>query len=322
MAESQPTRRHGRRFPVILAATVLLAAGLGVPASAAAASSPAPGAPGGPSSWTTGAKQGVGTATTDASKVWYTLAEGVLTEVYYPRVDVADVQDLQLIVTDGATFTELERDATTHRVELADPRALIYRQINTDKDQRYRITKTYVTDPARSTVLIDIRVDGLDGGTYSAYVLYNPSLANSGRHDSASSVGSALVAHDTAGQTDVASALVAKPAFSKVSSGFSGVSDGWTDLRADHRMDWTYASAADGNVVQVGQLASQGQGNSVKATLALGFAGTDSDALSTATASLRRAFPAMRDAYAEGWHGYLDSLAGAPAPESRDQRTQ
>jgi glucan 1,4-alpha-glucosidase len=322
MVVRQGTRRARRRFSAsVLFTAALVTAGLSIPAGAAAADA-APGAPGGGSSWTTGAKQGVGTSTTTASKVWYTLADGVLSEVYYPRVDVADVQDLQLIVTDGKTFTDLERDATDHRVELADPRALIYRQVNTDKDGRYRITKTHATDPARSTVLIDIRVDSLDGGSYTAYVLYNPSLANSGRHDSASSAQSALVAHDTGGATKVASALVATPAFSRVSSGFSGVSDGWTDLRDDHRMDWTYAAAVDGNVVQIGQLATQGQSNSVRATLALGFGESDSQALSTATASLRRAFPAVRDAYADGWHAYLGSLADAPGSVFGALRTQ
>ena len=320
------TRRRLPRAPrrsriALLTTGVLVAALLSSPGSAAAADA-APGAPGGSSSWTTGAKQGVGTATTAASKVWYTLADGVLSEVYYPQVDVADVQDLQLIVTDGSTFTDLERDATTHRVELADPRALTYRQINTDTDGRYRITKTYATDPARSSLLVDVRVDSLDGGRYTAYVLYNPSLANSGQHDSASSSGSALLAHDTSTNTTVATALVAQPAFDAVSSGFSGASDGWTDLRTDHRMDWTYTAAEDGNVVQIGRLASQGQGNSIKATLSLGFGTGDSQALSTATASMRRAFSAVRDAYVDGWHAYLDSLSAAPASVSGALRTQ
>jgi glucoamylase len=48
--------------------------------------------PGATSHWTTGAKQGVGTSTTTASKVWYTLANGALSEVYYPRVDVANAR--------------------------------------------------------------------------------------------------------------------------------------------------------------------------------------------------------------------------------------
>jgi glucan 1,4-alpha-glucosidase len=311
-----------RSFGAVLATAALVGAGLSIAGSAAAAGPAAPGAPGGPSSWTTGAKQGLGTATTAASKVWYTLADGVLSEVYYPRVDVADVQDLQLIVTDGATFTDLERDATVHRVELADPRALVYRQVNTDIDGRYRITKTYATDPARATVLIDVRVDSLDGGQYTAFVLYNPSLANSGRHDSAYSAGSALIARDTSGATKVASALLAEPAFSAVSNGFAGASDGWTDLRADHRLDWTYAAADDGNVVQTGQLSGHGSGGPIKATLALGFGAGDDQARGAAAGSLHRAFPAVRDEYVDGWHAYLDSLGAAPASVSGNLRTQ
>src|SRR5919201_596985 len=142
----------------------LLAAALLAGVAPAARADEAQDGPGVGSAWTTGAKQGIGTATTTASKVWYTLGQGILDEVYYPRVDLPDVQDLQLVVTDGATFTDLERDATDHQVQLADPRALAYRQVNTAKSGRYRITKTYVTDPARSTLLVQVRFETLSGG--------------------------------------------------------------------------------------------------------------------------------------------------------------
>ncbi|MEO6715082.1 MAG: hypothetical protein ABIM89_16870, partial [Mycobacteriales bacterium] len=265
----------------------------------------APGAPGGSSTWTTGAKTGIGTSTTVASKVWHTLAQGVLTEVYYPTVDVANVQDLQLVVSDGATFTELERDATTQQTRLLDPSSLTYQQINTDRDGRYRIDKTYVTDPQRSTVLVDIRVRSLDGGTYTPYVLYNPSLANTGTGDSGDAAGQALLARDGT----VASALVAKPAFTRISSGFSGTSDGWTDLRTDHDLDWTYKTAAAGNLVQVGQLAPADGGKPSDTTIALSFGASQNAALGTANASLRLPFSATRDAYVDGWHAYLASIA-------------
>ena len=292
----------------------MVAGSMAVVAPAGAATGAATDGPGLTAHWTSGAKTGIGTSVTGQSKVWHTLVDGVMTEVYYPRVDVANVQDLQLVVSDGRTFTELERDATTHEVVLADPKALSYRQVNTDEDGRYRITKDYVTDPARSTVLVDVRLDSLDGGKYTAYVLYNPSLANSGRHDSGRSSGSALVAEDLSGATDVGSALVARPAFARVTNGFSGVgSDGWTDLREDHSLDATHTSADDGNVVQLGQLATQGRSRTVRATLALGFGATGDEALATANASLERAFPAVRDAYEEGWAAYLASLDTAPA---------
>jgi glucoamylase len=128
------TARSGgprRRSTVRLLAAVMLGAALLVGASPAARAADAPGAPGIGSVWTTGAKQGLGTSTTTASKVWYTIQQGVTGEVYYPKLDVPNVQDLQLMVSDGSTFLDLERDATDHRVELIDPRALVYRQVNT-----------------------------------------------------------------------------------------------------------------------------------------------------------------------------------------------
>lgn len=182
--------RGARLITVALAALVALGGN--------AAAMDAPDAPGGWSSWTTGAKQGLGTSTTVQSKVWYTIAEGIVTEVYYPEVDVPNVQDLQLIVTDGRTFVDLERDATTHQVELADTQALTYRQVNTDKTDtpRYRITRILVTDPDRPVLLIETRFEMLSGGPYQVYVLYNPSLNGSGLFDTAATSGNALVGND------------------------------------------------------------------------------------------------------------------------------
>ncbi|HEY5891718.1 MAG TPA: hypothetical protein VIT91_00680 [Chthoniobacterales bacterium] len=113
---------------------------------ASAGDGAAPGAPGASANWTTGNKQGLGTATSRDSKVWYTLAGGALSEVYYPSGDKANVRSLEFAVTDGASFVDRESENTTHKVELVNENALIYRQINTAKSGLYQITKTYITD--------------------------------------------------------------------------------------------------------------------------------------------------------------------------------
>src|SRR5215218_4314311 len=145
----------------VLVASLLVLALTGL-AEAASSSSSAPGAPGDSAVWTPADKDGFGTSTTTDSKVWYTLDDGELTEVYYPDLGTPSVRDLQFIVSDGKTFAELETNATTHEVQLVDEQALVYRQINT-KTGKYRITKTYVTDPARSTVLVDVTFESLSG---------------------------------------------------------------------------------------------------------------------------------------------------------------
>src|SRR3954451_15683298 len=202
--------------------TCVVAAACALPATASAAG-PAPGAPGDNAIWTPADKEGYGTSTTTTSKVWHTLGDGKLTEVYYPDLGTPSVRDLQFVVSDGKTFAEPESDATTQRTELADARSLSYRQVNTAKSGAYRITKTYVTDPARNTLLIDVTFESLKGKALDLYALYDPSLANGGMDDSGTSSGSDLLASDGT----VASALTASPAFTMVSSGYLGTSDGW-----------------------------------------------------------------------------------------------
>src|SRR5207344_2631672 len=62
-------------------------------------------------------KDCLGTARNTTSKVWFTLANGVLSDVYYPTIDNTNVETLQYIVTDGTTFTDLQTRDMTYVVE-------------------------------------------------------------------------------------------------------------------------------------------------------------------------------------------------------------
>ena len=53
-------------------------------------------------------KDCLGTAAGHGSKVWYTVADGVLSDVYEPTIDNTNVSTLQYVVTDGSTFTDLQ----------------------------------------------------------------------------------------------------------------------------------------------------------------------------------------------------------------------
>ena len=79
-----------------------------------------PGAPDGPgalSHFDLARKDCLGTARNTTSKVWYTVANGVLSDVYYPTVDNTNVETLQYVVTDGSTFTDLQTRDMTYTVE-------------------------------------------------------------------------------------------------------------------------------------------------------------------------------------------------------------
>ncbi|WP_026411027.1 glycoside hydrolase family 15 protein [Actinomadura oligospora] len=296
----------GARLGRVGAALLLGASAMG--SGTAYAAGDAPGAPGGGSSWTTGDKPALGTATNAASKVWFTVAKGVTSEVFYPRADVPDVQDLQYVVTDGSSFTDLEREATTHTVSMPDEKSPEYTVTNTATNGRYRLTETYVTDPSRSTLLVKTRFQSLDGGSYQLHALFNPSLAGSGGNDTGAwdASNGALVASD--GQAvfggTVASALKSSAGFTTHTSGYSGTSsDALTDLRANRRLTGQYDTAnSAGNIVQAGQVPV---GADTTFTLALGFGTDRATAASTANASLSAGFAAAESSYGSGWHGYL-----------------
>jgi glucoamylase len=292
-----------------LVAAVLVAA----PPGLATPRTEAPGAPGTASDWVTGDKDGFGTARGTASKVWYTLHGGELSEIYYPRIDTPSTRDTQLVVSDGHTFTDRESTNTTHEVRLLDPQSLTYQQIDRAKSGDYVITKTYVTDPQRSSVLVDVNFRSLTGRPYQVYVLHDPALSMTGDNDTGTTQQGALVATDGTNSD----AVLASSGFRRTSSGYLGTSDGWTDLASDHRMDWTYTADQPGNVVQLGETGLTGLPGRQHLILAIGFATGTSDAVSTARASLASPFAAVQQAYAAGWHSYLATLK--PVPRSARQ---
>src|SRR6266852_201474 len=144
-------RCHMRLFAL---AVVLLALVLAPAAAAqtAGAPSPATDGPGTLSHFDLARKDCLGTARNTTSKVWFTLANGVVSDVYYPTIDNTNVETLQYVVTDGASFTDLQSRDTTYTVRLPDRRSLGCEVTTTAKNGKYRIVTSYVSDPLRNTL--------------------------------------------------------------------------------------------------------------------------------------------------------------------------
>ena len=76
----------------------------------------APGAPGDKADWASADKQGFGTSATRASRVWFTLRDADMTEVYYPDLSHPSARSLEFMV-DGrrvTTGTVTQRSAHLH----------------------------------------------------------------------------------------------------------------------------------------------------------------------------------------------------------------
>jgi glucoamylase len=86
--------------------------------------------------WTSSAKEAVGTAYSTSSRVWFTLANGIITECYYPTIDHPQIRDLQFLVTDGHTFFHEEKRDMLSKVEPIEGHTLGYSVLNTEPGAR------------------------------------------------------------------------------------------------------------------------------------------------------------------------------------------
>src|ERR1700682_5123430 len=137
--------RHRSRVlaPIVLGACLAIAALVPVAGQAANAPTFAPGGPGALSHFDLARKDCLGTARNTTSKVWYTVAGGVLSDVYYPTIDTTNVETLQYVVTDGSTFTDLQSRDMTYSVQALAPAGMECQVTATAKSGAYSIVTDY-----------------------------------------------------------------------------------------------------------------------------------------------------------------------------------
>ncbi|MFL6066136.1 MAG: glucodextranase DOMON-like domain-containing protein [Gaiellaceae bacterium] len=264
-------------------------------------------------------KDCLGTARNTTSKVWYTVANGVLSDTYYPTVDNTNVETLQYVVTDGTSFTDLQtRDMTYSVAALKGSGGMACRVTATAKSGKYTIATDYVTDPARNTVLMHVTFTPLDA-SYRLYVRYDATVngnggggPGNGGADSATvdeSTGHpVLVSYDAETATNASNRDYAQPVYGALDGPLADGSSGLVGS-TDDDIDATQTDVANGNVVQHARVVVDGSG---AATLALGFGASQDEAVGAAEGSLGTSFPNTLDASMKGWQKYDNSLNKPP----------
>jgi glucoamylase len=220
--------------------------------------------------WTRSDKDGVGTAANALSNLWFTVAKGVVTEVYYPTIDLPQIRDLQYLSTDGATFFHDERRNFDNVHQNLAAGALGYTITNTSQPtpggQVYRIIKQVISASESPCLLIHTTLDvpAPLRGNLKLFALLAPHLDGSGLQNSGwiaqSPFGKVLVAQSQHGRGTWL-AMAATVRFLQCSCGIVGVTDGWQDLNGSavpgnrpFVMDWSFDSVLNSNIALTGQL--------------------------------------------------------------------
>ena len=259
------------------------------------------GRPGMPPRWTSSSKEGVGTAYSTSSRVWFTISHGILNEIYFPTIAHPQIRDMQFLVTDGESFFHEERRDLDDVIEGIEADALGYRVITSDRNQRYRLVKEIISDPHQPVVLINTRLEGAPEflNKLRVYALLAPHLEVGG-------YGNSARRFKTAGQNVLVAwkagkflAMGANVGFNKTSCGYVGHSDGWQDLHQDFQLDWEFDKAEDGNVAMIGEVNLAG---GREFTVGIAFGESLHGAVTALEQSLAIPFPEHREKFVDQWH--------------------
>jgi glucoamylase len=289
------------------------------------------------SRWTFAAKTGVGTSyeaydqgqfsatapTGPVSKVWFSIAEGIVTETAWGLIHEAQIRDLQFLVAGQGFCDEEKRDTQStidylHKDAQGRPLSLAYRVVNNDKEGRYKIEKHVFTHPDRQVLFIRV-IFTAQQDNITPFLLVNPHLANTGNDD----VAYVSQEYLNARSRDHARYLCVKSTapFVKTSAGFVGESDGWTDLKknGDGQMDWGYlwADGGRGNVAMTAQLETLAAGQVKTFDVVVGFGNSHEAAIAEADAALADGYQQVVGHYnglgpAIGWEDYVQGLPQLP----------
>ena len=295
----------------------VLAALCAVPAASQAA--PSAGAV-----WAYSAKTGVGTAyepyvdgkSPGRSKVWFSIAGGILTETMYGLIHEAQIRSAQVVVKTRRGLV-VEGEGTTARTYYLDhdpktgaPDAPAYRVVTKDRAGEVEIEKRIFTDPDRNTLIMRVTVRSLKGGPVTPYVFVQPFMGGAAPDVTATASDKTL----TAAARGVFVTVRERGGFAQGAAGVLGAADGLTELRSTGRL--SAHDKAQGVVVVTGRLSSAFRKERTF-DLAFGFGKSAQDSAAAADGSLKDGYATLLKRFVggpdhPGWRTYLAGLSELP----------
>ena len=252
--------------------------------------------------WASARKDMVGTSL-GSSRLWFTIAQGIVTEVYCPRIDIPQIKDLGFIIADDHGFWVELRRLGSYSVTLAKPGVPAVKIVH--RHPRFTFTLEICPSQRRDALLLRYELQGDKG--LRPYALLSARLG-----EDAESELAWVAAHNGrtvlwAEQGPFGLALCAadcngNDAWLRCSAGCFGHSDGWQDFSESGRMTWQYDSAGPGAVALIGELLPQGR-------LALGLATSKEAAATLAVSSLMDDFSSEWDSQCRAWESWLAKLS-------------
>lgn len=275
------------------------------------------GAPGVQPRWTSSKKDAVATAYAASSRVWFTVSHGTLNEIYFPTIDRPQMRDMELLFTDEATFVHEEKRHLEYDFHYIDPDAPAVRVAASEPGGLYTVTKEFISDPHHPVVLMNVKIAGDEAvlSRLKCYALLAPHLDGGGAGNSARSILIAGRRAVLAWKNSTSLAIGVDCGFSRSSCGYVGTSDGFQDLSAHMKMDWSFGQALDGNIALMGEIDIA---KNREFTVAISLGEGHHAALSGLMQTLSTPYAVHAKKFVEQWHRAVPPMRQRLAEVSTD----
>lgn len=243
--------------------------------------------------WANAQKDLVST-TIGLSRFYFTLAGGIITEIFYPRIDTPQVKDIGFIIADNNGFWIELKKMNNYSLEFIKdevPALIIHH-----KHKRFKMDLKICPGSKRDVLLIDFNLSG--DKSVKPYLMLNSRLG--GSSNNVALVGNwegkdvlwaygepfalALLCRNLQGTSELYD----------LSVGHLGETDIWQDFNKNQCMTVSYNETWPGDVVLGGRLPQKG-------TLALGLSSSKESAAMLAWSSLMDGFEVAWDNHIKMW---------------------
>jgi glucoamylase len=241
--------------------------------------------------WSSARKIQVGTSFDSNSHVWFTNADGILTEVYFPTIDTAQIKDSQILVSDGNGFFVDEKYGSQHETNVLHPSLVEMSNLHS----KFNISHKYFTVSNKNILVDEITVNAFEDGL-DFYLLVNPALNNTGYFDSGQSHNDRLHFWEADTNLVVQSSIN----FLKTTIGYVGINDGHLDLRTDYVLNSDTNYLENGNIAGTAQLDIPKKSGQYKFYVTYAFNTKSNESASELAKS--------KNNYTSGWNKYFQTL--------------
>ncbi len=251
-----------------------------------------------------------------SGRVWATVGQGILNEVYWPTAGEPQIRDMGFIVAGDGWWYEVKAVAS-YEVNTGDPAVPLASIVHGGPPQHpYQLTLQVIPDPERDAVLVSYTLDGVPGAQLYVFLashLHTHPAVDADQDYGGGSGNTAWVGAEGSLFAQGAGrflCLSSTPEFGRASAGYFGSSDLWQDFHRNGFMTWNFTDAGPGFVVLGGELSA------ASGVIALAFATDAGTAASLAAASLTEGASAVGAKLTSNWRAWSGACAFPPSSGS------